>query len=93
MDDFEGIADGIEDVRFHGRICPLQATASYRRVRGIARLVDCGGVTRSVGLIMALAEEQRTNVPPLGDMGIPRIPFALTIQDDRPLLLLVHAHA
>lgn len=87
MNEFERIADGIEDRMFHGQICPLQATASYRRVRGIARLVADNKVARSVGLIMALAEEQRANVPPLGDMDLPFINFMLPIEDGRPLLL------
>lgn len=87
MTEFERIADGIEELMFNGLICPLQATASCRRVRGIARLVDGNRVSRSVGLIMALAEEQRANVPPLGDMDLPFIPFMLPIEDGRPLLL------
>lgn len=92
MTEFERIADDIEDLMFNGLICPLQAKASYRRVRGIARLVDGNRISRSVGLIMALAEERRANVPPLGDMDLPFIDFMLPIEDGRPLLL-EHSHA
>lgn len=92
MDEFARIADDIEAAMFSGTICPHQATASYRRVRGIARLVEAGLITRNVGLVMAVAEAQRASVPPLGDPGIPPIPFTLTMQDDRQLLL-EHSHA
>lgn len=88
MTEFERIADEIDAAMWNGLICPHQATASYRRVRGIARLVESRGLTRNVGLVMAIAEAERAaSVPPLGDPGLPPIPFALTIQDESPLLL------
>ena len=49
-------------------------------------------ITRNVALVMAVAEAQRASVPPLGDPGIPPIPFTLTIEDGRALLL-EHVHA
>lgn len=91
MTEFERIADDIEAMSWRGRVCPHQAQASYRRVRGIARLVESRGLTRNVGLVMAIAEAERAaSVPPLGDPGDPTMPFALTIQDDSPLLLENH---
>lgn len=84
MTEFERIADDIEDLMFNGLICPLQATASYMRVRGIARLVDGNRLSHSVGVVMALAEEKRANVPPLGEMDIPFINFMLPVQEGRP---------
>lgn len=93
MTEFERIADDIDAAQWAGHICPLQATASYRRVRGIARLVEARRLTRNVGLMMAIAEAQRAaGVPPLGDPGVPEVAFTLSIQDDRPLLL-EHSHA
>ncbi|OYW67144.1 MAG: hypothetical protein B7Z40_08605 [Bosea sp. 12-68-7] len=92
MNEFERIADDIDAAQWNGLICPLQAMASYRRVRGIARLVESQGLTRNVGLLMAISEAQRAaSVPPLGDPGIPPIPFTLESQDDRPQLESHHA--